>query len=626
MSIRVQSPVSRRPRAVFSRALRSSLSRSLFLLVCAALAGCAGGAWNRAVDEDTPAAYYRFLRDHAESKHAAEARERLEYHKLLANPSLAAFEAFRKRHPQSALLASLKPALEKPAFDLARTRGTASAYREFLSEFPSGPLSARAIGNATYLEAQAFRGDPARLADFARLHPESDFAAEATRTAETVAARARTGHERLGVRFAIAADTPEARRVRQTLEDRIRELALRAGIQLSILPDGPSEGGPDLVLEVQHHEEAVTSAPEPGRLGQRVVLGVTRLALQDAARDRTISERQFEIRVEDKAHVPGTSVLFSAAAPRYWQDFFVPFARWNNDRTVRPAFALDRPVVDIEGMGDRSVVLYENGDFDLFDLADPHAPVKLASYVRGENFKKWSGVRVIGQRVAIFGEEGLELVRFDSGRATRERSWTRGEIGRVLGIAPVGGELVTVGAKGMQIIDLEKGTIRRAMRRVIQGLDAAGAALVFADGESIFVSKLDLVVDERVIAQMKLGRTFGPDHVRVIDRTAIVTGPGGALVIDISVAERPRVVGKLYAREIGEVFDATRIDGRIYLVGQRGLQVLNRKLDGVEETVDVGARTRVSAMGRHLVTADAGGLQVVDGSPWAVHSLPASAE
>jgi hypothetical protein len=612
MSIRIQSSRGRRSRA------------PLLVVAAMALAGCVGGAWNRAVDEDTPAAYYRFLRDHAESKHAAEARERLEYHKLLANPSLAGFEAFRKRHPQSFLLVNLKPTLEQPAFEHARARGTATAYREFLTEFPSGPLSARAIGNATYLEAQAYHGDPVRLADFARIHPESDFAAEATRTAETVAAHESAGHGRLGIRFAIDPATAEARRVRQTLEERIRELAMRAGVQVVVLPDGPAPGGPGIVLEVAHHEEPVAETAEKGRLVQPGIRGSTRLVLRDAASGSTISERSFEIRVDDKAHVPGTSVLFSAAAPRYWEEFFVPFARWNNERSVRPAIALSRPVVDVEGMGDRSVVLYEDGDFDLFDLSDPHAPVKLAAYDRGENFKKWSGVRVFGQRVAIFGEEGLELVRFEQGKAMRERSWSRGEIGRVLGLAPVGHELVIVGAKGMQVIDLEKGTIRRAMRRVLQGVGSVGKALVFADGESIYVSNLDLVVDERVIAQMKLGRTFGPNHVRVIDRTAIVTGPGGALVIDVSVAERPRVVGKLFSREIGEVFDATRIDGRIYLVGQRGLQVLNRKLDGVEETVDVGARTRVSAMGRHLVTADAAGLQVVDASPWAVHSMPAA--
>ncbi len=397
-----------------------------------------------------------------------------------------------------------------------------------------------------------------------------------------------------------------------------------SGIKLVVLPDGPSTAWPGIVLEVSHREEAVTGAAAGG-LARPAVLGVTRLVLRDQKSGSVIAERSFEIRVDDKAHVTGTSVLFSAAAARYWEQFFVPFARWNNDRTIRPPLELGSPVVDVEGVGNRTVVLYEDGDVDLFDFADPQKPVKLAGYERGEDYKKWTGVRVIGERIAIFGEEGLELVRFEHGRPMRERSWSRGEIGRVLGLAAVGHEFVIVGAKGMQVIDLETGTIRRAMRRVLQGIGAAGKALIFADGESIYVSNLELLVDERVIAQLKLGKTFGPTHVRVIDRTAIVTGPGGALVIDVAVAERPRVVGKLFSREIGEVFDATRIDGRIYLVGQRGLQVLTRRLDAVEETVDVGARTRVSAMGRHLVTADGAGLQVVDVSPWASLPLPAAA-
>jgi len=590
--------------------------RSALVVLLVAATGCVGGAWRRAVEDDTPAAYYRFLRDHGDSSHASEARERLEYHKLLANPSLAGFEAYRKRYPSSALLANLKPALEGPAFELARARGTSMAYREFLTEFPDGDLAARAIGNATYLEAQGFQGDPAGLADFAALHPASDFAAEAARTAETVRLRRRAADTRIGLRFLIDADVPEARRVRQTLEERIRELAMRAGIQLVMVPDEGVAGGPGVVLEVSHRETPVAGSNESGQLAPPSILGVTQVVLRDVATKSPIVERNFEIRLDDKEHVPGTSVLFSAAAPRYWGSFFVPFARWSNDRAIRPALDLARPVADVEGFGDRVVVLYEDGDFDLFDLADPQKPVKLASYARGESYKKWSGIRLIGERVAIFGEEGLELVRFERGRPVRERTWSRGDIGRVLGLTSMGDEVVIVGAKGMQVIDLATGTIRRAMRRVIQGVDAAGRALVFADGESIYVSTLDLLVDERVIAQLKLGRTFGPSHVRVIDRTAIVTGPGGTLVIDVSVAERPRVTGKLFAREIGEVFDAARVDGRIYLVGQRGLQVLTRRLDAVEETVDVGARTQISAMGRHLVTADSGGLQVVDASPW----------
>ena len=37
-----------------------------------------------------------------------------------------------------------------------------------------------------------------------------------------------------------------------------------------------------------------------------------------------------------------------------------------------------------------------------------------------------------------------------------------------------------------------------------------------------------------------------------------------------------------------------------------------------------GARTRVAAMGRHLVTADRAGLQVVDASPWSARSHAAA--
>ena len=44
-----------------------------------------------------------------------------------------------------------------------------------------------------------------------------------------------------------------------------------------------------------------------------------------------------------------------------------------------------------------------------------------------------------------------------------------------------------------------------------------------------------------------------------------------------------------------------------------------------EETIDVGDRNRVSAMGRHLVTADAQGIQVVDATPWADTAVPAAA-
>jgi len=608
--------------------LRSCGLRWGLAIVLLAVTGCAGSAYRRALDEDTPAAYYRFMRAYGESKYADDARERLDFHKLRRNPTLSGFDEFRERYPGSELIVELHPALEQPAFEAARAQGTAAAYRDFLDGFARGSLARRAEGNAYYIEEKGFGGDAARLAVFAQQYPESDFAAEAERTAEAVAARQTGRIDRVGLLLEIADGTPEAKRVRETLFERIEELTERVGIAVVPVPPAidPAQASryPTALLEVSHVERAVTRQAGSGELARPAMLGTTRVVLRDRAGGHEIASRRFEIRVEDKAHVTGTSVLFSAVAPKYWDEFFVPLARWRNDRTIRPPIAMSRPVVDVDGVGDRVVVLYEDGDFELIGLADPTQPVQLAAYARGEDHKKWSGIRVLGGRVAIYGEEGLELVRFTEKGPVAEQTWARGEIGRVLSIAPLGDHFVIVGAKGMQLLDPESGQIRRVMRRVLQSVATVGDKLVFVDGESIYVSSLALLAENRVIAQMKLGRTFGPKNVRVLDRAAIVTGPGGALVIDLRNPEKPKALAKLSTREIGEVVDATRVRGRTFLVGQRGLQVLNRQLNRVEETIDVGARNRVTVMGRHLVTAAAGGLQVVDSTPWADAATPAA--
>lgn len=614
------------------RSLTASFStgfRWLLLTALIAATGCVGGAWQQALDEDTPSAYYRFMREHGDSKFADQARERLDFHKLHRNPTLAGFDTFRRQYPNSELIVKLHPVLQQPAFEAARAQGTPEAYREFLAGFASGEYAARAKGNAVYLEAAGFGGDPGRLAEFAESYPQSDFAAEAERTATAVAARETARIDRIGLVLEIASGTPEINRVRTALVERMTELTARVGVELVPMPDSLDPAVvaryPQARLEVSHVEESVDSQVDPGQLARPAVLGVTRLILRDGQAGDVIADRRFEIRVDDKAHVPGTSVLFSSVAPRFWDEFFVPIARWRNDHTVRPPISLDRPVVDLDGLGDRTIVLYEDGDFDVIGLSDPTKPVTLASYARSEDFKKWTGVQVLGDRIAIYGEEGLELVRFTEKGPIAEKTWTRGQIGRVLSIAPVGDSLILVGAKGMQLLDPEEGTVRRVMRRVLTSVATVGNTLVFVDGESIYLSTLAMLAENRVIAQMKLGKTFGPRNVRVLDDAAIVTGPGGALVINLRNPSKPRALAKLSTREIGDVVDATRIRGRVFLVGERGLQLLSRGLDRVEETIDVGQRDRVTVMGRHLVTSNQQGIQVVDATAWATESRPAAA-
>lgn len=610
------------------RSIATICLRGVLVLCLMAITGCVSGAWKSTLKQDTPAAYHRFMRDHGDSEYADQARERLDFHKLKRNPNLAGYEAFRKKYPDSPLLIELHPALENPAFEVARARGTSEAYREFLADFAGGALAVRAEGNAVYADTQGFGGDATQLASFAKSYPESDFAAEAERTAKAVLARRTESFEQVGLMLHIAADTPEKKRVREALVDRIDKLMERVGIGIIEVPEGASAANasqyPKARLEVFHSEREVGRQASAGELARPARLGETKIVLREQDGGAIIASRQFEIRVDDKAHVAGTSVLFSAIAPKFWDEFFVPIARWRNDRTIRPVIDLGRPVVDLDGVGDRTVVLYEDGDFELLDLADPTQPVRLAAYERGEDFKKWTGIRVLGDRVALFGEEGLEIVHFTSAGPVAEKTWTRGEIGRILSLAPLGDQLVIVGAMGMQVLDPATGTIRRVMRRVLTSVATAGQTLVFVDGESIYLSNLKLLAQNRVIAQVKLGKTFGPNRVRVFDQSTIVTGPGGALVIDLRNPEQPKALAQLSVRDVGEVVDATRLRGRVFLVGKRGLQVLNRSLTRVEETIDVGERNRVTVMGRHLVTADAASLQVVDATPWADASLPAA--
>lgn len=611
-----------------SRSFVFASCRSAAILALLVSLGCAGQAWKQTLAEDTSAGYYRFMRAHSDSKHVEAARERLEFHKLKRNPTLAGFDKFRKQYPNSSLLDALHPALEEPAFEAARAEGTAEAFRSFANSFQSGKHWARAVGNATYLEAEGFGGNANALGDFARAHSASDFAAEAQRTAIATAARQGEGIRRVGLVLEIGPQTPERKRVTDALYDRIKELMARAGIEVvpvsGIIGGATTAGVPETRLEVRHDERSMETEVSGQGLSRASQVAVTDVVLREKPQGAVISERRFELRVDDRDYVAGSSILFSSTASKYWDEFFVPTARWRNDQAVRPPIALQGRVVDVAAVGDRAVVLYETGDFDVIGLADPTQPITLSSYRRGETFKRWSGVRLIGSRVVIFGEEGLELVKFGPNGPVAEATWDRGQIGRVLSVAKLGEQLIVGGAKGMQVLELGSGQIRRVMRRVVQGVGSAGNSLVFVDGESVYISSLELLAEGRVIAQMKLGRTFGPNNVRVHDNAAIVTGPGGALIIDVQNPSAPKALAKLASLQLGEIFDATRVRGRTFLIGARGAMLLNRSLQRVEETIDVGSRDRVAVMGRHLVVASSDGVQVVDAAPWASQSMPAA--
>jgi hypothetical protein len=67
---------------------------------------------------------------------------------------------------------------------------------------------------------------------------------------------------------------------------------------------------------------------------------------------------------------------------------------------------------------------------------------------------------------------------------------------------------------------------------------------------------------------------------------------------------------------VGETHDALAAWGRLFLLGDRGLQVVDASSRRIDDSADVSARTRFDAAGRHLVMIGDAGLQVVDGTPF----------
>jgi hypothetical protein len=589
--------------------------------------GCMNGAWKQALDDDTPAAYYRFLRDHPDSKYAEDARAHLEFHKIKRRPSLQAFAKFEEDFPQSPLLEELRPLLEEQAFEAARAAGTAPAYDQFVEHFPNGSFASRARGNAVYLENHGFQGRPAELAAFAAEHPESDFADEARRSAESLDLRDRSRFRQVGLRIQISPSTPQVDRLIQAFTQKAVDQYQAAGVTLVPVPEIVSQEQeaklPTARLEIAHSEKPVESRVSGESMSRPGVDVLTRVTLRLGADGAPIWQRDFQLHVDSSTALANTSVLFGPTARRFWDSFFVPVATWQTRVAVRSPVQLAKGVAAVDAVGDRALVLFEDGDFQLLELSDPAKPVVLAEYQRDRDLKRWSGIRALGDRVAIFGPEGIELVRFTPDGTKAVAALGRGQIGSVVAVERMGENLLLAGNRGLILTQADAAEPVRLLRREIQGFALVGETLIFTDGDSVLVTSVPLLRENRVLAQLRLGRDFAPGRVRAFGSKAVVIGRTGVLVIDLKDARKPRVLSQLYTKNIGAVRDAVGAMGRIFLVGERGLQVLDGSDHEVVNSIDVASRQRVAPMGRHIVAVGEQDLQVVDTTPFVAASLPA---
>jgi len=567
--------------------------------------------------EDTAAAYHRYLREHPDSQYAEEARQRLEFVRIRSKPSVEAYEAFAKRWPQSPLLAELRVLVAEPAFVQARAWGTAQAYHEFLEEFGESPHAQRARGNAAYVEARGFGGRPEALADFAVRHAESDFAAEAARSAASLEARARSGFQRAGLVIEFSPSTPGRERLARVFAESAVASFAAAGVELVPLTgaDDPGAASLPVCLTLRHEEGAVGTQIADGTMSLGGFVSETTVTLAGCGEPETIWSRTTRFRADAAPALEDTSVLFGPGARRFWSSFFVPVATWNTRAAVRAAHEFDARVVAVEASGGRGIVLFGNGNFRLVDLGDPEAPWPLAEYSRPRDHAKFGGLRLVGDRVVIFGEDGIEVVLLSAEAPRLLLAHDRGMVGSILAVEPLDGRLLAAGKRGLLLIP-EQGTAQVLVERPIHGLARVGEHLVFSDGSSLFVSTLALLREGRVEAQLQLEPGVQPGEIRLEGHLAVVLTARGALRLDLSEPAVPRLLSRIDAAQVGALEDAVVVDGRVFLLGKRGLQLVDRSGVRVAQSADVRARARLDAMGRHVVLVGENWLQVVDTTPF----------
>ena len=582
-------------------------------------AGCAGDPWRGVLRIDSLAEYRRYVNQYSESKNVVKAKEHIAFLELERAPSLKGYTLFKSTYPKSQLAEGLRPQFESKAFERARFSGTPAAYTDFMANFPDGPLAERALGNLVFIEAGGFSSGARSLDDFAQSHPRSDYAGEARRSADSLNLRDRENFARVGLVLKISTEVPESSRLVKEFSERAMKQYASAGYELVPVPELQSSSRaaklPRARLVIEHRELKAKVRMDRGNLTRPGMVATTRISLYAKPGAEPIWQQKFQLRLSAQEHFSGRSMLFTPNARDYWASFFVPVASWPNRAALRNPIVDEKQIVAVDSVGDRAVVLYRDGGFQLIELSNSEAPLSLAKFRRQKDFTRWDGVKIQGQHILIYGEDGLEVYGFGKSGPVKVGVQERQNIGSIRAVVPHGKNLLLASNRGLLITDAKAGKPRRLLRRPVRGVAKVGDLVVFCDKESLFVSTVELLEEQRILRRLKLGYDFAPSDIIALEGSAVVLGKTGVMIVDLDDPKHPKVVSRLGHQEVGEVRDAAVVAGRIFFLGDRGLQLLNSSFKHVEESVDVVAKSRVSRMGRFLVAIGDQGLQVVDTAP-----------
>lgn len=586
--------------------------------------GCANASWETVRTRDTVANYNQFLRDNPDSPHADEARERIAYLRVKAASSIDVYESFAREFPASALLDSLQEEVEPLYFSSAREQNSVAAYRAFLTRYPNGKLSRKAMGNAFYIEH--VRSNPTRsvLEKFISEYAESDFAGEARATLELVDLRREHQIRHLGVRVDVAPNVHQGARVRTGFAALVARQYEQLGVRVTPFSSGdvPSTDM-DAWVRVEYEE-----APAEGIFGGKTLLAKCRVRIYHTGSKQPVWDRSFDAPAEHilrGAH-GRDKTIFGNSSYMFWSRFYVPVATWTSrDALVKSIDFIDE-VASIVSKGDRAVLLYRRGGFDVLDVSSPGDPKVLHRYRRDQDLTRWAGVEVISEGlVATYGPDGVEIVEMQAGEMRRIGRWEMHEVGAVSAAASNGRTLLFAGAKGVFAVRLENRPLvqHRLVDGEFVGVEIADPFIYLVRPSSIDVTTAKHLMRQIIGSRLRLGDGFRARRVRKEQDSLYVLGEAGAAVVDIADRAHPRISASLGLDDYGRIADVLSDARQLYLLGERGLVVLDERAERVADSIQVGAGDSATRVGRHALLVGGKTLEVLDLGPY-YDALPAA--
>ena len=185
----------------------------------------------------------------------------------------------------------------------------------------------------------------------------------------------------------------------------------------------------------------------------------------------------------------------------------------------------------------------------------------LAEYSRSKDFTHWHGVKILGEKILIYGEDGIEIVGISKLRLKSVGALNRQSIGSIAAVVPHCDEILLASGRGLLLTDQNAKSAKRLLRRPIKGLDSVNKSLGFPDGASVYISSMALLAEQGFLEKIDLGYEFGPTRVIGFDDGAIVLGKADAVIIDLANPSKPKIVSRLERKEIGKIEDAVAANG-----------------------------------------------------------------